>query len=419
MLFGSTVLEVAIGMIFIYLLLSLLSSAINEYIEALLNNRGKNLRRGIELLLNDQESRGEGHLDLADALYKHGLIRGLYRGPEGNKLPSYIPSRTFALALWHMVSRDQPGEGGAATLPQIRTAIDKLPNRELKEALDALIDDAQGNFDQAIKNVGDWYEAAMDRASGWYKRKVQMILLAIGFLLAAALNADSINIVKALFQDDDLRTAIVQQAENITPPPTPTPDAQPTPTPANEEEAKRQRDKAAREKQDAALERLREVRAQLNATGIPLGWGGSEDPVELRRHPPLELTWSALGRWLLKLLGLLITGFAVSQGAPFWFDLLNKFMVIRSTVKPREKSREEGSKDATDDVSEETDLRNDAGTAPKRKSKAATQPKKNEPQKNEAEPEPENNNEADTPPEENDEDDTAPEKKNEDDTSAG
>ena len=43
--------------------------------------------------------------------------------------------------------------------------------------------------------------------------------------------------------------------------------------------------------------------------------------------------------------GLLLTGFAISHGAPFWFDLLNKFMVIRSTVKPAEKSQEQPSKD--------------------------------------------------------------------------
>ena len=32
-------------------------------------------------------------------------------------------------------------------------------------------------------------------------------------------------------------------------------------------------------------------------------------------------------------------------GAPFWFDVLNKFMVIRATVKPREKSPDEASED--------------------------------------------------------------------------
>ncbi|MFN2598074.1 MAG: hypothetical protein ABR563_12915, partial [Pyrinomonadaceae bacterium] len=53
------------------------------------------------------------------------------------------------------------------------------------------------------------------------------------------------------------------------------------------------------------------------------------------------------GWLLLKLFGLFLTGLAISQGAPFWFDLLNKFMVIRSTVKPKEKSPDEASKDKT------------------------------------------------------------------------
>jgi hypothetical protein len=278
-----------------------------------------------------------------------------------------------------MVGKDSVGEGGTANIAQIRTAINALPNHELKEALNALIDDAQGNFDQAIKNIGDWYEAGMDRVSGWYKRRVQAILLAIGFILAAALNADSINIGKALFQDDDLRTAIVQQAENFSPTPVPTP-ATPLPTPANEEEARQQRAqeaKALQDREDAALRRVQDIRTQLGATGLPFGWVATkvENGVvmnmnELRRRPIFGWPWDKTAEWELwglKLLGLLMTGFAVSQGAPFWFDVLNKFMVIRSTVKPREKSREEGSKDRTDDVSEVSDLNNDATTPPGRR----------------------------------------------------
>jgi hypothetical protein len=46
-------------------------------------------------------------------------------------------------------------------------------------------------------------------------------------------------------------------------------------------------------------------------------------------------------------LGLLITAFAISLGAPFWFDLLNKFMIVRATVKPKEKSPDEASVDRT------------------------------------------------------------------------
>jgi hypothetical protein len=33
--------------------------------------------------------------------------------------------------------------------------------------------------------------------------------------------------------------------------------------------------------------------------------------------------------WLTKVLGWFVTGLALSLGAPFWFDLLGKFMNIR------------------------------------------------------------------------------------------
>ena len=44
--------------------------------------------------------------------------------------------------------------------------------------------------------------------------------------------------------------------------------------------------------------------------------------------------------WLETLTGWLITTLALSLGAPFWFDTLNKFMVVRSTVKPKRRARQ-------------------------------------------------------------------------------
>jgi hypothetical protein len=211
-MFGSTALEVAIGMIFIYLLLSLLCSAVAEYIEAWSNVRAKNLRKGIELLLNDLDEAGinikQGQ-DLASKLYSHGLIRPLYRA--SGKLPSYIPSRTFALALWNIATE----KAGADTtdLAKIRAVIDAVPNQELKQALGTLVDDAQGSFEKARKNIEDWYDGAMDRVSGWYKRRVHVLLLVIGFVTAALINADSINIAKMLIRDPALRGAVVAAAE--------------------------------------------------------------------------------------------------------------------------------------------------------------------------------------------------------------
>ncbi|MEU7908022.1 hypothetical protein [Actinoplanes sp. NPDC049118] len=39
----------------------------------------------------------------------------------------------------------------------------------------------------------------------------------------------------------------------------------------------------------------------------------------------------AAGDWLLKLLGLALTAAAAAIGAPFWFDLLNRLVNLRST----------------------------------------------------------------------------------------
>jgi hypothetical protein len=73
---------------------------------------------------------------------------------------------------------------------------------------------------------------------------------------------------------------------------------------------------------------------------LPIGWTGWDANVDDPRRMP-----DTVMAWVLKIVGVLLTAFAVSQGAPFWFDLLNKVMVIRSTVKPKEKSVEQPSKD--------------------------------------------------------------------------
>jgi hypothetical protein len=375
MLFGSTMLEVAIGIVFVYLLLSMLCSAISEYIEAVQNYRGRNLWKGIQLLLNgqidteidkpaaksvDQKSGSqtltphpEGQVgqadgqslatqsnqsgkqqeeDLASQLYQHGLIRALFK--DEDRLPSYIPARTFALALWNLAGG---GAGGDTTdLDKIKGVINtEIPNEQLRQALITLIDEAEGDFDRARKNIEDWYDSAMDRVSGWYKRHVQAILLVIGIIVAALINADTINIGKALVQNDALRATVVAQAEKAAAQPAPT--ASPTPTDPTQRAAD-------------AQAKFQQTRSELTDLGLPLGWVKNDydkDTHQLKNANDLRRLPNNASEAILKIIGLLLTGLAISQGAPFWFDVLNKFMVIRSTVKPKEKSPNEGSKDKT------------------------------------------------------------------------
>jgi hypothetical protein len=325
--FGSTILEVIIGVLFVYLLLSVLCSAIGEYLESKWNNRAKLLKKGIELLLNDSAA-GSSSPDLAAQLYAHGLIRPLYR--DATTLPSYIPSRTFALALWNMATGGT-NAGVTMNLGEIRETIAKLPQKELRTALLTLIDEAKGDLDRARVNIEQWYESAMDRVSGWYKRRTGYIMLALGIVVSAAINADTITVATALARDSALRTAVANAAEERLAAGAP----QQPQKPAGDAGTA---DPTAREA--AAAQALDRAYADVNALGLPIGWQGwAASPDDPRRAPATFMGW------VLKALGLLLTGFAVSQGAPFWFDLLNKVMVVRSTVKPKEKSAEQPSKD--------------------------------------------------------------------------
>src|SRR5881628_675912 len=127
-MFNSQILDVAIGMIFVYLLLSLICSAANELIELALKKRAIDLERGIrELLVPGSES---GTSDLVAKLYNHSLINGLFGGRYEDtriasklryiwrtQLPTYIPSRSFALALMDLVLPGAAAGGSPAAPP--------------------------------------------------------------------------------------------------------------------------------------------------------------------------------------------------------------------------------------------------------------------------------------------------------------
>jgi len=91
---------------------------------------------------------------------------------------------------------------------------------------------------------------------------------------------------------------------------------------------------------------LAKSQCELNSLGLPVGWSGADGDI-LLTWPGWH--WKMYGGWWWQIywhgVGWLLTALAISLGAPFWFDLLNKFIVVRSTVKPKEKSPEEKSKD--------------------------------------------------------------------------
>ena len=265
--------DVALGLIWLYLLLSVLASAVQEWIAVVLALRSRNLRAGIRTLLG---------ADYAGRVYAHPLVINL---AKGKRLPSYLSPETLSSVLLALLAKDA---GGTAELRHMLATIS--PGHPLKDVLEALIDEGEDAALRLHHRLAGWFDEAMDRITGWYKRRATLLIFALAAALTVATNASTIHVAEELWRNAALRTAIAAQA-------------------------------AAASAADAAAVRS-DALEQLGT--LPIGWQAAPDGVT---------------GWLETLLGWLMTIAAVSLGAPFWFDLLATIARLRgagaTTPPPR------------------------------------------------------------------------------------
>lgn len=359
---NSETLDVAIGMAGLFLMMALVCTAIQESVEALLKWRAMDLERALRNLLADPLGQ------TTQALYRHPILHGLFLGSydpaklhtrrfatggaadrhmrlrDRRHLPSYIPSAHFATAFIDLVARGVPGaERGAEhggdpgssrpmaapplTIDLLRTQATALPPHLGRTVL-ASIDYANGDLAQVRQAVERWFDSAMERASGGYKRRTQARLFVIGLLAAGVLNVDALHVLHRLTADRALREVVVNRATAV-------------------------KARASMSASDEAAT-LRQARAELDAVTLPIGWSVEEAGAGAIRwrapqfctaqpaadggvEPNCRLGADKMFALLRMALGWLVTTFALMLGAPLCFDVLGRVMNVRSTVKPRER----------------------------------------------------------------------------------
>ena len=324
-MFGSPILDVVAGMVFIYLLLSIICTAANEIIASLFSLRARNLAQGIANLLADKQIKG-----LDNLFYDHPLIKSLYRG---KRKPSYIPDHTFALALLDGIASFEFKRKGEQAISQIREAVSKLEDdSELKRTLSIFLTQAGDDFSKLQTSIETWFNDSMTRAAGWYKRKSQFITIILAVLLVGATNADTLTIVKKLYNDPVLRAVVVAQAQVFAEQQpgveAANPETKPEPSPlgSSGDQGSLVPSEPITHAAGNANETFMQTLAIFQQLGLPLGWASAPKKEE----------------WVNKLIGLLLTALAISLGAPFWFDILNKITKIRSTgAEPKPAAKEE------------------------------------------------------------------------------
>lgn len=290
------ILTVVLGVIFVLLMLSLFATSIMELLAAILRLRGRNLRMTLKNLLIDEK---EGSSGIYEAFITNPLYKQLsFKYGRGvSNPPSYIDTDSFRTILFDIIL----GEDGLES--QLKTKIEALENEEMRRILKQLIRDADGKIDVFKSRIGEWYDSIMDRASGYYKRMTQKILIIVGIVMAVVLNADTLALYRSLEQNPETLDKLVAAAEAV----------------AENENIDNviQRDQDF----DAALEQFREMKNEVDEIRSPLGMGWQH----------IHLASMGVYDWVVKVLGWIITAIAVSLGAPFWFDLLRKVVNLRSS----------------------------------------------------------------------------------------
>jgi hypothetical protein len=231
---------------------------------------------------------------------------------QRRSLPSYISSRSFGEAVIDLVVPDAAGQ---TSMDTIQEKVNALPESmsPLKPSLQALVKDAGDDVSRFRTSLEKWYDDHMDRVSGWYKRHVAKITLVFGAIVVLLLNLNALTIGRTLYTENAVSAAVSTVAAKV------------TFCPANES-------------QEECLAKLEGQLSAAAAAGLPIGWGTVRDCTQ----PNAQCNWldqrgifSRHGNsgWQLVvvLIGFLIMIVALVPGAQFWFGLLSKLGTLRAT----------------------------------------------------------------------------------------
>jgi hypothetical protein len=295
---GGPAIEIAIALAFVFFILSLVASHVTEWFAGLLNLRAKTLRKGLEGMLGDS--------GVAEQILDHALVRTDLH-PDRKRDPSYIAPESFALALRDVVEPAAPGER-----PKVKLGDEERPVAEnLATQLKVL---PSGDSVPEVPEIEKWFDESMKRVGGWYKRKSQLVTIAVAVALVLVLNVSTLRIAEQLNGEPKVLANVVAKAEAAE-----EPSGEAQTGGAGETSAVK---KAGEEAETAVHD--------LASLSLPIFW------TEEKNRP------SSLDEWLIAIAGWLITIAAISLGAPFWFDALGKLSNLRMAGKQPEEKKEAG-----------------------------------------------------------------------------
>ena len=329
------VLDVFIGLVFVYFLYSLFVSILAELFSTWIGMRSRILRQGIDNFLNDQHPKKHGlfmwlhdlflveHSEFryttGGKFYNEPSIKYLAKVGENKRYsikytkPAYIEKNHFVSAIVSMLTRRSIGVN---EWDKVKFAIENNALNLEKDTLQMFKDwlvQSNDNYDKFKAFIGNAYEEVNDRLVGWYKRKIGILLFVLGLILSFIMNVDTFDIVKTLANNPDKRMALVGKAIAAT------------------ENESTLADTTLNHAYHSTKGSIDDI-SNILGSGWQTQFDGSNSFVA-----KAKVVWIASNPLTQKFWGFIITAFALSMGAKFWFDLLKRLVSLRGNgEKPGE-----------------------------------------------------------------------------------
>jgi hypothetical protein len=344
-----TIVQTVIAIVVVYLVFSIIVYVIVEWIAGLLHLRGNMLK---DAVINMFEN--TAYKELGEQIFNHPQIESLRT--RRDKLPSYIPAKNIAIALIDLIKdrANNPGEVKMAAVKNSTSSEDEVytmykaglsqldnaagpanlkegATRSQKSFLTSLTEQTS-DLSSLTDAIERWYNSYMDRVTGWYKRNIKIVVLAVGVVVTVGFNVDTIHIVRAASTDPALRARLNALGDELLKDSVVNRVVQEQGDQSyfddyvndesfagkTTEEKNLVRDSLAAAILGKDQSELLHMTSIVNEWNLPVGWGIKKD------H---SLLWTIIG-WV-------ITALALSAGAPFWFDMLKRLVNIRNAgVKP-------------------------------------------------------------------------------------
>ncbi len=344
---GFPILDLVVGMIFVYFLLSIISSSAIEMILTGLNARAKLLEEWLSkvfdqpmpgITIKDAEGK-EVKVTLGKSILDHCSVSGL---SKNGKSPSYIGAKNFTSAFLEKITYDEKNpKSMAKNIDEVIEAVNKssLLSTEFQRVLLNYANEAKATYiglkektESEIElfqgKIENWYDSSMDRLTGNMKKKyIRPFTFIVALIITVSLNVDSVALAKYLYSNPEVRSKIAMEAFDTAKDSTLINQVNQIQVAIPDSLSKES--KNLEEIKKSITDKIRDIEKakQGLSDALPLTWKTGELNGSDGKFSGLAL-FSKIG-------GLLATILAIMMGAPFWFDILNKISNLRSTgAKP-------------------------------------------------------------------------------------